>query len=168
MNTWQRLRARENGQETARTRAKKMANDENRKRSGSEPAEDDSNVPGKFAGKWLGWDFPYSGPRWTPAVWRNFSPWATAGGLEFLPVHFLSNRDDTDLHRCILVRLDPTADPSSDGNRLACEMSFFQTNAHHPPFCFAMQCDADDVVVLCLRGSAGAGRETHATPAKCG
>lgn len=38
------------------------------------------------------------------------------------------------LHKYILVQLAPKVNPSNDGNRLAYEMSSFQTNVHHPPF----------------------------------
>lgn len=44
---------------------------------------------------------------------------------------------DTNLHKCILVQLGPTVNPSNDDSRLVCETFSFRRNVHHTPFCSA-------------------------------
>lgn len=43
----------------------------------------------------------------------------------------------TNLHKCILVQLGPTVNPSNDDSRLVCETFSFRRNVHHTPFCSA-------------------------------
>lgn len=62
------------------------------------------------------------------------------------------------LHKYILVQLAPKVNPSNDGNRLAYEMSSFQTNVHHPPFWYIVMYGSTIQPVV----------ETLATQFKCG